>query len=113
MTEQQNKMNQNSPLTRTEMEATLVAKAWQDDSFRQELLSNPRSVLEREFGQTVSESTNLQVIEESNDTYYIVIPKKPNIEELSEEELEAVAGGWCKPDNITVSACCVSVGWDL
>ena len=105
-------MNQNSSLTRTEMEATLVAKAWQDDSFRQELLSNPRSVLEREFSQTVLESTNLQVIEESNDTYYIVTPKKPNIEELSKEELESVSSCWCKPSS-TGSYFCVGLGWNL
>ncbi|WP_019503884.1 NHLP leader peptide family RiPP precursor [Pleurocapsa sp. PCC 7319] len=93
--ENQQGANQNSQKSRTEIEATLVAKAWQNDDFRQELMSNPRKVFASEFNQEIPESTNIQVLEESNDTYYLVIPKKPDVsEELSDEALEAIAGGW-------------------
>jgi Nitrile hydratase, alpha chain len=84
----------NSPLTRKEIEEKLIVKAWQDISFKQELLSNPKSVLEKE-GISLPESIKVQVVEEDTNTFYLVIPVKPNTEaELSEAELEAVAGGY-------------------
>lgn len=103
-------------MTRNELEAKLVAHAWQDEAFKQELISNPRAVLEREIGQEVPESTDIRVLEETGNTLYLVIPKKPSIDELSEEQLEAIAGGWCgealKPDKIGISGCVPSVEWD-
>ena len=100
-------------MTRNELEAKLVAHAWQDEAFKQELISNPRAVLEREIGHKVSESTDIRVLEETGNTIYFVLPKKPSIDELSEEQLEAVAGGisceGIKPDGISIGC----IEWDL
>jgi len=37
--------SQPEPMTREELQAKLIAKAWQDESFKQELLSNPTAVV--------------------------------------------------------------------
>jgi hypothetical protein len=83
--------------TKAELEAQIVAKAWQDENFKQELLSNPKAVLEREMGQKSPADFELTVVEETSNHMYIVLPMKPsNIkdsQELSEEALETVAGG--------------------
>jgi hypothetical protein len=81
--------------TRQEFEANLIAKAWKDDALKQELMNNPKAVYKKEIGQEISENIEIRVLEETANTIYLVMPKKPeHSEELSEEQLEAVAGGW-------------------
>lgn len=91
---------QNFP-TRNEIEAKIIAKAWQDEEFKQELLSQPRATIIREWGlKDIPDNVDIKVIEENPNTLYMVLPMKPvttNGEELSEEQLEAVAGGLCLP----------------
>ncbi|MEM7592906.1 MAG: NHLP leader peptide family RiPP precursor [Cyanobacteria bacterium P01_A01_bin.83] len=80
--------------TRKEFEANLISKAWGDESFKQELMNNPRAVYEQELGRKAPENQKIQVLEETPGTTYLVIPQKPETsEELSEEALESVAGG--------------------
>ncbi|MEH2172738.1 NHLP leader peptide family RiPP precursor [Nostoc sp.] len=86
------------PKTRQEFESQLIIKAWKDEAFKLELISNPNAVYARELGQIIPESVNIQVLEENSNTLYLVIPRSPAdaevSEELSDEALEAVAGGW-------------------
>ncbi len=80
---------------RAELWQSLVRRAIQDPDFRESLKNDPRATLEREFGISIPEEATVSVIEETPDRQYIVLP--PRISEngeLSEEELEAVAGGW-------------------
>jgi hypothetical protein len=88
-------MNTNA-MTKQEIEESLIAKAWQDNSFKQELLSNPKSVLQRE-GIILPEGVDIKVLEESISSFYLIIPTPPSSSgELSEADLESVAGGkWC------------------
>ena len=80
--------------TRREFETELIAKAWKDAGFKQELLSNPQAVYARELGQQIPEHIQIQVLEEDSNTLYLVLPRSPQVsEELSNEALEAVAGG--------------------
>jgi len=79
---------------RQELEAQFIAKAWEDDKFKQELLSNPKATFAKAMGTELPENMKIQVLEESPTNYYLVIPKNPEVsEELSDEALEAVAGG--------------------
>ena len=90
-------MAEEQAMTRQEIEAKLIAQAWQDDSFKQELITNPKSVFEKE-GIPLPESIEIRVVEESSDCLYLVLPMKPSeIEELSEAELESIAGGGWGP----------------
>lgn len=81
--------------SREEFNANLAAKAWQNAEFRQELLSNPKTVIARELGTTLPENLQIRVFEENSNNLYLVIPPVPGVEEeLSEEALEQVAGGY-------------------
>ena len=92
----QNAQNNQPEQTRKDFELKLIAKAWTDESFRQQLLSNPKAVVEQEFGEQLPEGMNVEIIQEPANTLYIVLPAKPESsgsDELNDEELEAVAGG--------------------
>ncbi|MGL5942257.1 MAG: NHLP leader peptide family RiPP precursor, partial [Waterburya sp.] len=74
---------------RREFEANLITKAWKDEAFKQKLMSNPIVVYEEELGRKAPNNIEIQVLEETANITYLVIPKKPEgSEELSEEALE-------------------------
>ena len=89
-------MDENPATTRQPLEAQLIDRALQDEAFRQELVRDPKGVFARELGIAIPEHIQVQVLEESPTTVYLVLPQ-PVPEagaELSDEELAAVAGGW-------------------
>lgn len=71
----------------------LTAKAPAEPAFRQALLKNPKAAVEKEFGVALPAGRKLKVVEENATTNYLVLPATSS-DELSEAELEAVAGGW-------------------
>ena len=82
---------------RSEFENKLVVKAYEDEAFRQELIANPKKIYEQELGTNIPDSLTIQVLEEQPNTVYMVLPRKAEEAgaegELSDEALEAVAGG--------------------
>ena len=66
-----------------------------DDAFRQELVRDPKTVFARDLGVTMPDSIQVQVVEESATHRYLVLPQRPASADvdLSEEELDDVAGG--------------------
>ena len=99
---------------RQQLEQQLIEKAMKDESFRKLLIEKPKEVIETEFGRKIPESIKINVLEENQETVYLILPYVPvlNFEvELSEAELEAVAGG----DIWTIASCscienCPTVG---
>lgn len=84
--------------TREEKLAPVIAKAWQDPKYLAELKRDPKGVMKKEFGVDLPPGLSLEVLEESPQRLYLVVPASPqNAGELSEEQLEAVAGGACIP----------------
>lgn len=81
---------------RAELWQRLVTRATEDPDFRAALKSDPRLALEDEFQISIPEDAKITVLEETPDQQYIVLPPRLVGEggALSEEELEAVAGGW-------------------
>jgi Nitrile hydratase, alpha chain len=89
---------------RAEVERTIVQRSIEDEEFRQRLLNDPKGTLEQELGNRLAESTEVRVVEESAETIYLVLPSASVVGgeggELSDQELEAVAGGhssWDEP----------------
>jgi Nitrile hydratase, alpha chain len=84
------------PRTRRDVELQLIEKAWKDDAFRQALLTDPRGALERELGAKLPAGVQVKVLAESADTFYLVLPANPDrapAGELTDQQLDAVAGG--------------------
>lgn len=79
--------------------SSLMIRSIEDNAFRQELLSQPNAAIERELGITLPEGTDIRVVAQDSNVRYLVLPWRPDLledNELSEEALEAVAGGgWC------------------
>lgn len=82
-------------LSRYDFKIDLITRAWKNETFRQELLHNPKTAIEKEFGLSLPNDLNVEVPQEDANTIYITLPVAPNLSdmELSEEELETVAGG--------------------
>jgi hypothetical protein len=92
---------------RLSSEESLIMRAWEDDNFKQTLLSNPKAAIAEAVGESLPDDIEVEILEETSNKVYFVIPNNPASAmatgeqgELSEEALEQVAGGVC-------------VGWSL
>jgi hypothetical protein len=71
----------------------LVARAWDDPAFKAKLLADPAGVL-KEQGLAVPPGITIKVVENTDKVLHLTLPVKPPAEQLSEEELHRVAGGF-------------------
>jgi len=74
----------------------IVAKAWTNDAFRQRFLNDPTATLAEE-GFKVPADVSVQVVEQTKDQMVLVLPAKPKLLKLSEEDLQSVSGGKTYP----------------
>ena len=85
-----------TPFTsRTQVEEALLARAESNESFRRDLLTDPRTVLAKDFGISISPEVKLNVVEETTRNLYLVLPARAASAagQLTDIELELVAGG--------------------
>jgi hypothetical protein len=80
--------------TRRDLETALIEKCWKDPEFKKAVLSDPKGMLERHIGQKLPAQVKILIHEEDTNTLHFSIPPAPsNLTELSDEDLERVAGG--------------------
>ena len=77
--------------TRKDLEVHLITRALKDKGFKRELLANPKVVVEKELGTKLPEALEINVLEETEDTLYMVLPCNP-YEGMSEEALKVSLG---------------------
>jgi hypothetical protein len=59
------------------LKVRIVKKAWEDPTFKQSLLADPKSAIRQSFGVELPEETELQAVAETPTRMYLVIPPKP------------------------------------
>jgi hypothetical protein len=54
---------------------SMITRAWKDQAFKQELLCNPKTVIEKECRTTISADIEIKVFEETVNILYLVLPQ--------------------------------------
>ncbi len=86
-------MSSGTPEERMRSFARVVAKAWDDEAFKQRLIADPKAVLQQE-GLPVPAGAEVRVVENNDQLVYFPLPAKPaTVSKLSEEDLSQLAGG--------------------
>ncbi|MGH1387219.1 NHLP leader peptide family RiPP precursor [Kordia sp.] len=84
---------------------TIVQKSWEDDAFKQELIANPVKVIESIIGEPLDlDEGKTIIVNDQTDAsnVYINIPPQLDLDdvELTEEQLEIIAGGGDPPSAV-------------
>ncbi len=56
----------------------VIQKAWEDPSFKQKLLSDPKAALKEALGINLPDHITLKTVEEGSNEFYLVIPPSPS-----------------------------------
>jgi hypothetical protein len=79
---------------RREMETALIEKCWKDSEFKKAVVGDPKGTLERHIGRKLPVNLRIFIHEEDANTLHFALPPTiSNVTELSDQELEKVAGG--------------------
>lgn len=99
-------MANRKPSTREEIIAEVTRRATLDRDFRERLLKDPREALPEILGQPLPAHIKIRFIEKDPDLdALIVLPDFiPEIEELSDDDLDVVAGGTGDPGDCWMTA---------
>ena len=80
--------------TRRDLETALIEKSRKDPEFKRKVVSDPKGMLEEHTGQKLPSQVKIFIHEEDANTLHFSIPAPPaNFSELSDDQLEKVAGG--------------------
>jgi Nitrile hydratase, alpha chain len=76
---------------------SLIHRAMSDRVFRNELITNGRSTIEREFGIELPESLEVRVVRETRSVRYLVLPTRVDVlaEVLPEATVAGIHIAWC------------------
>jgi hypothetical protein len=95
-------------LLRHDLEAKIVKHSWQDEGFRKEFLADPAGVFVKYLNVPAEALPKVVVHQEQPGSWHIVLlAKQVNAPELSEVDLERVAGGTIHTPEIKVTAATV------
>lgn len=66
----------------------IIQKAWEDDTFKQQLLQDPKAAIKDAFGVEIPDNIEVTAVEETPEHGYLVIPPKPStLKAISAEEI--------------------------
>jgi hypothetical protein len=92
-------------LTRHDLEAKIVKRCWEDEEFRRQFAADPAGAFVRYLEIPAANIPKIVVHQESPGSWHIVIPSRPaNANQLSEADLERVAGGVTTPKFVASAA---------
>jgi hypothetical protein len=106
-------MTEQTPvLTRHDLEAKIVKRCWEDEGFRKEFNADPAGVFVKYLQVPAASLPKIAIHQETPGSGHIVLPAKPpHTDELTEEDLERVAGGTTPTISLAISVVTgVSVG---
>jgi hypothetical protein len=82
-----------STLSRHDLEAKIVKRCWEDDEFRKEFTADPAGSFVKYLEVPLASLPKIVIHEERAGSWHIVLPSRPlNSHELSEQDMERVAG---------------------
>lgn len=86
-----------------QLEENIISNARKNNDYRKRLLNDPKALLESQLGQPLPSGFKVSVLEETPTQTYIVLPydAPKSGSELSDEDLESVAGGKAKMHDVT------------
>jgi hypothetical protein len=75
---------------RSQVDLQLVLRAWKDEDFRQQLITNPKAAIEQEFGIEIPEDVDVHVHQQNDNHLHLILPELPDdppVHELGVEDL--------------------------
>jgi len=99
-------------LTRHDLEAKIVKRCWEDEGFRKEFTADPAGVFVKYLQVPAASLPKIAIHQETPGSWHIVLPAKPpHADELTEVDLERIAGGTTPAITVVVSLVApISVG---
>jgi hypothetical protein len=80
-------------MTRGEIQDLVSKFAVENPKYRQALVKDPKGVIEKQLNASLG-PLQIKAVVETADTAYVVVPHVPGEGELSDQDLEKVAGGF-------------------
>lgn len=87
--------------TRAGLDAAISERLASDPAFREALIADPRAAVSELLGVELPDAVTITVHEESLTDVHLVIPAHNAEGQISEDELELVAGGACWTNSCT------------
>jgi hypothetical protein len=79
-------------MTRGEVQDLLTKFATENPKYREALMRDPKSIIEKQLNTSLG-NVKVKAVAETADTVYVVVPYVASEGELSDSDLEKVAGG--------------------
>ncbi len=88
-------------ITHEQIQAAIAKVVWKNENLRNEFIKNPKAAIEKNLGIKFAEGINVKCIDATDPkTVYYILPHHPSKAlgvEFTDEQLDAVAGGFNLP----------------